>query len=60
MRQIADAKPCSDAFTFGDAAEGIGHYCYTVRELENFHAMFSEAVAWKRDRELESHDEDGE
>ena len=47
------ANKLRDDFTFGDAAEGIGHYTYIIRDLEKLHALFAEAVALKEDRKLE-------
>ena len=46
------------AFTFGDAAEGIGPYGYIIRDLEKLHAMFSEAVALKADRDTEHNNDE--
>ena len=46
------ANTLRNAFTFGDAAEGIGHYGYVIRDLEKLNAMFAEAVALKNDRTL--------
>ena len=58
-RKITEiANTLRDAFTIGEAAEGIGHYGYIVRDLEKFNELFNEAVALKRDRSVDE-DEEG-
>lgn len=53
-KKVTDiANTLRNAFTFGDASAGIGHYGYITRDLEKLHAMFAEAVALKEDCKLE-------
>ena len=58
-RKITEiANTLRDAFTTGDAAEGIGHYSYVVRDLGKLNNLFEEAVLLKRDRLPEEESED--
>ena len=58
-QKITDiANTLRNAFTTGDAAEGIGHIGFVIRDLEKLNGMFGEAVLWKRDRDITPNEED--